>query len=94
MAAFQNGEGLLRASIEAQSVLTNEVVTVAECDGYDFRNFQWISAAFGFTGSNAKVVGLSMWTRDERCSVFVDGSTSCEKLNEDDKKYHFATYGK
>lgn len=94
MAAFQNAEGLLRASIEAQNVETNEIVTAAECDGHDFCNFQWVSAAFGFTGATAKIVGLAMSTSDEICTVYVDGSTSCKERSDDDKKYHYATYGR
>jgi len=94
MAAFRNAEGLVRASIEAQDVATNEIHTVVECDGYDFCNFQWLSAVFGFSGGYDKIIGINMITRDELCQVFVDGTTRIEKRTETDKKFHFATYGR
>ena len=94
MAAFRNAEGLIRASIEAEDVVTNEIHTVVECDGPDYCNFQWIAAAFGLSGGYVKVIGISLISRDERCSVFVDGSTKIEKRTETDKKFHFETYGR
>ena len=94
MACFQNGEGLVRASIEAQDVHTQEINTIAECDGHDFCNFQWVSAAWGFMASRVKIVGISLITRDVRCTVYVDGKTVVEDRTEDDKNFHFETYGR
>jgi len=94
MAAFRNAEGLIRAAIEAQSVETDDIHTVVECDGHDFCNFQWISAAFGLAAPYARIVGIALITRDEQCRVFVDGSTKIENRTEADKKYHYETYGR
>lgn len=94
MAAFQNADGLKLASIEAQDVVTNKVFTVADCRGEDYCNFQWIYAAWGFDGGHVKIVGLTLVSRDMRCSVYVDGQTSLEPRTEADKKYHYATYGR
>lgn len=94
MAAFQNSEGLARASIEAQDVVTQETVTVAECDGSDFCNFQWVSAMWGLAGSHAKIVGLTLVTRDQRCTVYVNGETAVDDRTDEDKSFHYATYGR
>jgi hypothetical protein len=94
MAAYRNAEGLVRASIEAQSVETDEIHAVVECDGHDFCNFQWISAAFGLSGTYVKVIGITLITRDQQCQVFVDGTTRIENRTEQDKKFHYATFGR
>lgn len=94
MAAFRMAEGLVRASIEIQDVTTDDVQTAVECDGHDYVNFKWISAAYGVSAGVQRVVGLMMVTRNYETSVMTDGQVFCRPRDEDDKKFHYATFGK
>jgi hypothetical protein len=91
MAAYQNKEGLVRASIETQDIITQEIKTLAECDGWDFLNFQWISARFGLYQGWAKIVGLKLITRDYEIIVFDSGEIERRERRLD---LNFATFGK
>lgn len=94
MAARQLKDGLIRASIEGQDISTQEIFTLAECDGHDFCNFQWISAQYGMSPGHAKIVGLAIMTRNQVAQVFVDGSSKILERPENDKNYHYAIYGR
>lgn len=93
MAAFNHSQNLVRASIEAQNIATGEILPIAECDGHEFVNFQWISALFGLEGGHVKIVGMALTTRDYRAEVYVDGTSKVEPRSEDDKKFNYATFG-
>ena len=99
MAAYQNKTGLVRAAIEGKDVNTRELKVLAECDGHDFCNFEWLamvvtgaSNPFGtFQGMN---VGLVLVTRNERCIVESNGTFRVESRTEAEKKIHLAGYGR
>lgn len=96
----KNRDTLIRASIEAKSVKTAITKTVAECDGHDFRNFQWIALSrvpLNFKGSytpSSEHVGLKILTTEEEVAVLVSGQCGRRKLTEDEKGIHFATFGR
>lgn len=94
MAAFNNKGIVVAALIEAQDVHTDAVRVVAECQGADFVNFEWIAATVGYDAAYSKIMGLTLVTRNERCSVYVDGSASVTKRSDDDKRLNLATFGK
>src|SRR3990172_4226027 len=39
-----NKNNLVRASIEGKDMQTRETRIIAECDGWDFVNFEWVAA--------------------------------------------------
>lgn len=94
MAAFRLAEGLVRASIEIEDVYTNETTAAVECDGWDYVNFKWVSAAFGYQATFQRVVGLMLVTRNLETTVMTDGQILCRPRDESDKTYHYATFGK
>jgi hypothetical protein len=93
-----NDEGLVRASIEGKDMFTGEIKPLAECDGHDFVNFQWIATASGnVMKSNSlvhRLMGMKLLTRDYEHCVFPDGSGAVIPRSEADKKINFATFGK
>ena len=100
MASFQPKDGLVRAAIEAKDVSTREVKTIVECDGWDFVNFQWDAefrtqmGAVNGMGVHT-LVGLKMVTRDYWISVNqFTGKVRTIKRTEEDKNYHYATFGR
>lgn len=96
----QNREGLARASIEAKSAKTSITSTVVECDGHDFRNFQWIVVSRvnpNFRGSvtpPAEHVGIKLLTTHEEVAVLLTGQCARRRLTEAEKNLHFATFGR
>ena len=100
----QKREGLSRVIIEAKDIVTNEIKTIVDCPGQDYRLLQWIAA--GFLGSRqlknagsgvtpmTRNIGISLWTSEKKIAVFNNGVVHVENLNDHDKKYHFATYGR
>lgn len=99
-ACYQNKEGLVRASIEGQSVLTQEITTLAECDGHDFVNFQWMAVAMtpatlvGLAKPVHALVGLKIITRELELGVASDGSVAKRVRPEAEKRINFATFGR
>lgn len=101
MAAYVNKEGLIRASIQVKNCATREVTTLAEVDGWDFCNFEWIAQGrlpggpgFGSKQLQSQVVGLRLRARDSLYEVFTNGHVLKRVRREDDKKFHYAGYGK
>jgi len=96
----KNREGMTRASIEAKSVKTCLTSTVAECDGHDFRNFQWIAIARvnpNFRGSVSpppEHVGLKILTTTEEVAVLITGQCARRQLSPEEKGINFATFGR
>jgi hypothetical protein len=96
MAYFQNKEGLVRASVEGKDILTREIKTLAECDGWDYVNFQWMaelrmrSDGYG----TSQHVGLKLVTRDFWIEVYARGNVLRVPRTEEDKNYHYATFGR
>lgn len=96
----QNKEGLVRASIEGKDLVTKEIKTLAECDGHEFRVFQWMAAAkipVGLRGSvkpASQLVGMKILTSEKEIAIFDTGQKAERNLPEGDKKLNFKTYGK
>jgi hypothetical protein len=93
--------GLLRASIEAKDVRTKEIKPLAECDGHDFRSFQWVAVAktpaIAFKGSvtpATSIAGMRLLTSGKDILVLNNGSVRETPLSEGKKKLHFENYGK
>lgn len=77
MASVINKTGLVRAAIEGKCLQTLQVVVLAECDGWDFVNFQWMAAMR--MGLNGRVRdphmlrGIRLITRDLNMEVLLNG---------------------
>lgn len=64
------------------------VQTLAEVDGVNFRNFEWIAEATIRVGvTTTKIVGLSLVSRNEVAEIFGNGSARVRKRNKDDQSY-------
>ncbi len=102
MAAFVNKEGLVRASIEAKHMVSREIVTLAEVDGWDFCNFEWIAqgrisgvgSGIGSKRLQGQILGLRLRARESCYECFIDGSVLKRVRSEEDKQFHYAGYGK
>ena len=96
----KNSDKVVRASIEAKSDVTAITQTVAECDGHDFRNFQWIALARvnpNFRGSVSPVpehVGLKLLTTEEEVAVLITGQCAKRKLTAAEKGLNLVTFGR
>jgi len=96
----KNSDKVVRASIEVQSQKTFITQTIVECDGHDFRNFQWIAIARvnpNFKGSvspEPEHVGLKLLTTEDEVAVLVDGQCAKRKLTTDEKGLQLATFGR
>jgi hypothetical protein len=100
----QKREGLARVIIEGKHHITKEVETIVDCSGQDYRMLQWIAAGFfsrrqlnkagnGITPLTRNI-GMALWTSDKKIAVFNNGVVHIEELNDSERKYHFATYGR
>lgn len=100
MAAFQMKEGLVRACIEGKHIRTKEVKIFSECDGWDYNVFKWIACAFvqgmvrGEVTPYTRAVGLKLVTRNKEIEVYDTGDVLVLPRTEEDKKFHYATFGK
>jgi hypothetical protein len=98
-AAYVNKSGLVRASIEGEDLETFLVVTLAECDGHEFVNFEGIAASplpsIGFTGARTLpnvMLGMALVTAGKREAVFVDGSRATRERTEEEKRSRLAAW--
>ncbi len=97
MAAFISKENLRVASIEAKHVETREVISLAECEGCDFVNFQWIAQVrynIGIGTQNSQLIGLKLVTRDTSIEVYPSGDIKILNRSEHDKQFHFEGFGR
>lgn len=102
MACFNLKEGLIRASVEGKDIKTREIVTLAEVDGHDFCLFQWMAVASGGSAFNLKGthelvkknVGLKLVSRDYFIEVYKTGLVQKLARPDEDKKFHYAAYGR
>lgn len=96
----QNKEGLVRASIEGKHRGTKQTIVLAECDGHDFRNFQWLAVSKvnpGMSGSVTPVahnIGAKILTTSDEILVLNDGHVVRRPLTEGEKSINFATFGR
>lgn len=90
----------MRASIEGKNLVTKQTVTLAECDGHDYRNFQWLAiskvnpAFSGAVTPQVHNIGMKLLTTDQEIMVLNDGHIQKRPLTEDEKKINFATFGR
>lgn len=84
MASFVNKDGLAFARIEGKHFLTREVKVFAECQGWDFLNFEYLACLISNNRSSLNFVyGLRLRTDKELISCFADGSVKVEQWNRD-----------
>lgn len=98
-ACFVNKEGLIRASIEGKNVKNRSLKSFCEIDGPNFCNFEWVGATAipGVSGGfkvQSKIIGLTLVSRDFRTTVYIDGRIEVKPRTEQDKKFHYAGFGK
>lgn len=102
-----NKDGLARASIEgelcsAEGSWTGKIVTLCECDGWDFVNFAWMAStpAPFMLGEltamelSAEVTGLMLETREIMHQIRVDGTKRLVVKTAADKAINLAGFGK
>ena len=96
----QSKENLMNASIEVKNYYTREIKRVAECRGQDFVNFQWIATAStpmqskGKVVSMGSIVGLSLVSRKEIFSFYLNGQSKEKANTVDYSKIHLAGFGR
>ena len=99
----KNKEGLVRAAVEGKDRVTGEIKALAECDGHDFVNFQWLATAnvprpMGKWEGDVKPVhrlmGMKLVTRNFQFFVMPDGDVVLQQRTEAEKKMNFATFGR
>lgn len=96
-AASINKTGLIQAAIEGEHVTGYGIKTLFECDGHDYASASWMAASSmpaligkinaGSVRLIPDIIGLSFTTRNERVSVFVDGSISRRPNTEYEKQF-------
>lgn len=102
LAAMVNKDALVRASIEGKDRKTRQIVTIVECDGHDFVNFEWINARHHFCANLGatmiapfhRLLGLKLVTRELKACVFLDGTVLPLQRTEAEKKLHLEGFGK
>lgn len=83
----QSKENLKAARIEAE-MDDGSVQTLAEVNGADFRNFEWIADATIRVGAvQSVIVGLSLVSKGEVAEIFLNGRARLRKKTKDDQKY-------
>lgn len=101
-----NKTGLARAIIEGEDVSTNEVLQFVVVEGSEYASMQWEayskSPSLGFAKSKINSVklrpyvsGLSILTRDNKATCWVNGQVQLAPLSDHDKlwKIHEHTLG-
>ncbi len=102
MAAFVNKDGLVRACIEARNYYTHEMLIIAECDGHEFVNFKWNATRHKMmTSTNLpmlanfhNLMGLKLVCADMEVDVYFNGESEVKPRSEEDKKFHYACFGR
>lgn len=96
----KNRDDLLYASIEAKEIETGKVTRLVECEGHDFRNFQWLAISKvnpnlrGAVTPQATNVGLKILTTHEEVAVLITGQVGRRRLTDGEKGIQFATFGR
>lgn len=98
MAAMQPRDNIARASVEGKNVVTREVITLAECDGWDWCLFQWMEEMryqMGDTAAAAKtIVGMQLVTRSIWVEVKDTGEVTRVPRTKEDMSYHYESFGR
>lgn len=84
------------ACVEGEHRETQEEHVLVRCAGVDYAFFQWEAysraPSLGFSGTiNARpiVSGISLYTRDERITVLINGTWSSRALTDDERLFEF-----
>lgn len=89
----QNREGLLMAILEAKTP-DGVVLSMVECPGADFCNFQWeMEARMSNNHMTYRNVGLSLVSRTNKYTIYANGKIEV-KARKDGDKDNFYAYGK
>ena len=91
----QDRAGLLFACIDVKNVHTREIKTVVRCTRADYVRHSWVvcapSPSLNLKGAvklNYKIVqGITLVTRDEKVTIFVDGTIKREPMTEPRSNY-------
>lgn len=84
----QPKHGLLRAGILCRDGNRVEKIA-ADVSHEDFCNFEWVMDRMAVSNTE-RLAGLTLVTRDERITYFIDGKTVREKRdNSEDNLFHF-----
>lgn len=98
MAAMQPRDNIARASVEGKNIETREVVTLAECDGWDWCLFQWMEelrCRMGDVSAAVKtIVGMQLVTRDTWIEVKDNGEVNRTPRTAEDMSYHYESFGR
>ena len=98
MAWSTNKECLVCAQIEGKDIHTREVITLAACEGHEFVNMKWYAAfksGFFATGKfPGSIIGMIMQTRELDVLYLIDGNHATKIRTGEDKKFHYAGFGK
>ena len=96
----QNKTGIMRACIEAKNEVTKQVTVIAECEGWDFVNFEWL-ATVKVPGSGVKTmtiegtnIGLVLITREAKLTVLFTGEMWVDPRSDGEKTIQYAGFGK
>lgn len=95
-AAFTDKTNLRRAAIEVIDNMAR-VRVVAECDGHDFINFEWMVYEKMQWPERLKVTnlrGLRLKTRDMIAEVYKNGEITSRPRPAYDHYYHYAGFGR
>lgn len=94
IAAFVDKTNLRRAAVEIMDHSgTSGERCVAECDGWDFINFEW-SAIRNNRTLLFETVGLCLKTRDLVAEVSVFGGVKTRPRDPNEMKIHYAGFGR
>lgn len=94
-----NRNGLSRVMVEARNIETGEIKVVVDCPANDYRFLQWravrsINPMQLSQQTLTRNIGMVLWTSAKKIYIYNWGKVEIEELNEDDKRYHFAAYGR
>lgn len=96
----QPKDGLLWAIVEGESHFNHELFTILEVPGQDYAHCTWEvytpAPTFGLKNAGPanvaievtpRVMGLSLWTREKKFTVFIDGDVQVRYLTAAEKKF-------
>ena len=90
-----NKDGLVRAAVEGEDIFTYETRLLAEVQGSDYATCEWdaYTRIPGFYKSTQPInprvyiAGMSLVSREERLTVFVDGTIGRRPLTDEEKQF-------
>lgn len=90
-----NKEGLVRASIEGEDMATFELKTLVEVDGHNYAHMEWITYSRlpglykyeGDVNPRAHIGGISLFSREHRIDVYIDGTYQVSALSDEEKLF-------